>query len=122
MGLVQEDMAEELRALGVPITIGALNVEEMEEIFHKGGVPLVLISSWMIYGEKFPHWVVVAGFDDSFVYVNDPYVDHEQGETPMDSIHMPIHRVQFEQMARYGRVGLKSAVVVYPERTACKSR
>ena len=73
----------------------------------------MLISSCQIYNAKAPHWVVVTGFDDNFIYVNDPFVDHDEGETAVDSIHMPIQKEKFESMARYGRVGLQAMVVLY---------
>jgi len=84
----------------------------MEASFNSGAIPLVLITSWQIYGERFPHWGVVTGFDASFVYVNDPYVDYEAGETSMDSIHRPIARERFATMTRYGRVKLQAVVLL----------
>jgi uncharacterized protein YvpB len=72
-----------------------------------------MISSWQIYGAREPHWVVVTGFDDDFVYVNDPFVDREAGESERDSIHMPILKDKFQQMARYGKVGLQALLVIY---------
>jgi len=110
MRLVQEDMLEQLQAMTVPITIGTITDAEMEATFAAGAIPLVLISSWQIYRERFPHWVVVTGFDEHFIYVNDPYVDYDQGETALDSIHMPIARERFAHMARYGRVKLQAVV------------
>lgn len=114
MRLVQEDMLDELRALGVPVEYGGLGVAGLRERFDAGGIPLVLISSYAIYGEKFPHWVVVTGFDEHFIYAHDPFVDYAHGETPTDSINMPILQRDFERMARYGKAGLKAVVVVYP--------
>ena len=113
MRLVQEDMREELGALGIPLIQGNVSVEGMEEKFNAGGIPLVLISSWQIYKARAPHWVVVTGFDKHFVYVNDPFVDRDEGETDIDSINMPILKDKFERMARYGRVGLQAMVVLY---------
>jgi ribosomal protein S18 acetylase RimI-like enzyme len=113
MRLVQEEMQEELEALGVPIRSTPVSTAEIEECVAGGGVPLVLISSWQIYNAKAPHWVVVTGYDDHFIYVNDPFVDRDEGETPVDSIHMPIQKEKFESMARYGRVGLQAMVVLY---------
>jgi ribosomal protein S18 acetylase RimI-like enzyme len=114
MQLVQEEMQEELESLGVPVHGKPVSAMEIEECLTGGGIPLVLISSWQIYKAKAPHWVVVTGFDDNFIYVNDPFVDHDEGETAVDSIHMPIQKEKFESMARYGRVGLQAMVVLYP--------
>lgn len=115
MRLVQEDMLDELHAHGVPVHSGTLSVDALQARFDGGAIPVVLISSWAIYGEKFPHWVVVTGFDEHFVYANDPFVDYENGETPTDSINMPIARREFERMSRYGKAGLKAVLLVYPK-------
>lgn len=114
MQLVQEDMEEQARKLGIPIHQQALDVAGLQARFEAGGVPLVLISSWAIYRERFPHWVVVTGFDRRFVYVHDPFIDMDKGETVADCINMPIARQDFDRMARYGRSGQKAVVVIYP--------
>jgi ribosomal protein S18 acetylase RimI-like enzyme len=113
MRLVHEDFRAECKRAGIPVRHGTLSVEELRERFRAGGIPIVLISSYRIYEEKFPHWVVVTGFDDHFVYVHDPYVDADSGETRVDSMNMPIPRREFARMARYGRVGLQAVVIVY---------
>lgn len=112
MRLVQEEMMRELSELAVPIEHRALSLAGIESLLRAGSQVLVLISSWMIYGEREPHWVLVTGFDDFFVYMHDPFVDEEHGETATDSINMPIRKDQFVQMSRYGKAGLKAAVVV----------
>ena len=111
--LVQEDMRDELEQLGIPVHHARLGLEAMEAGFNAGAIPVVLISSYQIYEEKFPHWVVVTGFDEHFVYVNDPYVDCDNDETPLDSINMPIHKRNFQRMARYGRAGLRAVLMLY---------
>ncbi|MDT8342305.1 MAG: GNAT family N-acetyltransferase/peptidase C39 family protein [Longimicrobiales bacterium] len=112
MRLVQADMEAQMRAAGIPLRRGRLTLEELESRFHSGEIPLVLISSWQIYQERSPHWVVVTGFDEHFVYVHDPFVDEEEGEIPSDSMNMPIGRELFRRMTRYGRQGLQAAVLV----------
>ncbi len=112
MRLVHEDMLAEIGRFGIPVIYGTLGLEELERRFSGGAVPLVLISSYRIYAEKFPHWVVVTGFDEGFVYVHDPYVDYENGETTLDSINMPIQQAEFRRMARYGRAGLQAVVLI----------
>ncbi len=116
MRLVQDDMLEEMRDHGIPLLQQAVGPDRLEQLFSRGGIPLVLISSYRIYKEKFPHWVVVTGFDQRFVYVHDPYIDTAAGETIADCINMPILKRDFAAMARYGRSNLKAVVVVYPER------
>jgi hypothetical protein len=112
MRLVHEDMLAEAQRLGIPVHQGTLSVDDLQQRWDAGSVPLVLISSYRIYREKFPHWVVITGFDEHFVYVHDPYVDYANGETTLDSIDMPIRRDEFSRMARYGRVGLQAVVLV----------
>lgn len=112
MRLVHEEMLRDVEALAIPVHYESLPLELMERHFSAGAIPIVLISSYRIYGEKMPHWVVVSGFDPHFVYVNDPYVDREEGETPTDSINIAIPRREFTRMARYGRAGLQAVVLI----------
>jgi len=116
MALVQADMEAEIRERRIPVRYGVLSLEEMEARFHDGEIPVVLISSWQIYEERSPHWVVVTGFDEHFVYVHDPFVDEAEGELLSDSMNMPVGRDQFRRMSRYGRRGLQAAVFVAPPR------
>ncbi len=112
MRLVHEDMLAQMNRLAIPVVYGTLSPAGLRERFDAGAVPLVLISSYRIYGEKFPHWVVVTGFDDHFVFVHDPFVDYANGETTLDSINMPIQREEFARMARYGRAGLQAVILI----------
>jgi ribosomal protein S18 acetylase RimI-like enzyme len=113
MRLVQQDFLDEIDKMNLPVAYRQLSLEEMKTHFEKGGILLVLISSYRIYHEKFPHWVVVTGFDDRFIYVHDPYVDEEKGRTETDVINMPILQKDFQRMARYGKSGLRAAIVLY---------
>ncbi|WPL15797.1 putative acetyltransferase [Thiorhodovibrio winogradskyi] len=112
MRLVHQDMLAEVERHSIPVTYATLDVETLQARFTAGSVPLVLISSYRIYAEKFPHWVVVTGCDDSFIYVHDPYVDINNGETALDSMNMPIQPSEFRRMARYGRAGLQAVVLI----------
>ncbi|QIK36777.1 GNAT family N-acetyltransferase [Caldichromatium japonicum] len=112
MRLVHEDMLTEAAQRGIPIHYQTLAIPELQQRWDAGTVPLVLISSYRIYGERFPHWVVITGFDEHFVYVHDPYVDTASGKTVLDSIDMPIQRDEFSRMARYGRVRLQAALLI----------
>lgn len=113
MALVQQQFEREVAEAGIPVHYRQLGLEEMREAFDRGAIPLVLISSWRIYREKFPHWVVVTGFDDRYIYVHDPYVDEEKGKSETDCMNMPILQKDFSRMARYGKSALRAAMVIH---------
>jgi ribosomal protein S18 acetylase RimI-like enzyme len=112
MRLVQEDFIAEIERLPIALHQGSLGVDALQAKFEAGGIPVVLISSYRIYGERFPHWVIVTGFDEHYIYAHDPFVDHEQGETVTDCINMPIARREFQRMARYGKAGQKAVLIL----------
>lgn len=115
--LVHEDFSEEIEQAGIEVEYRPVTLEELKGEFDAGAIPVVLISSWRIYGERFPHWVVVTGFDQRFVYVHDPYVDEEKGKAQLDSMSMPIRHEEFAGMARYGRSAQRAAFVIRPRQS-----
>ena len=112
MRVVQQDFLDELTALNIDIQYRPLYVDEVQKKFNAGGIPLILISSYRMYNERNPHWVVVTGFDDKYIYLHDPFVDYETDRTRLDSINMPIRKTDFEHMARYGRSQQKAAIIL----------
>jgi ribosomal protein S18 acetylase RimI-like enzyme/predicted double-glycine peptidase len=110
--LVQEDFMEEIKTARIPVHYRRSGVEDLEHSFSRGVVPIVLISSYRIYREKFPHWVVMSGFDERFIYVHDPYVDEAIGKTETDCVNMPILKQDFERMARYGKSAQRAVVLI----------
>lgn len=116
MRLVQEEVLEELEELPVPIAYRVLRVAELREKIEAGGIPVVLISSYRIYRKKSPHWVVVTGCDERYIYIHDPYVDEEKEETVADCLNMPILHKDFERMSRYGKQAQRAVLIVSPRR------
>jgi ribosomal protein S18 acetylase RimI-like enzyme len=112
MTLVQEGFEKRVAEERIPVHYHQLGMSEMREFFEQGAIPVVLISSYRIYREKFPHWVVVTGFDERYVYVHDSFVDDEKGKTSTDCINMPILQKDFDRMARYGKSGLRASLVL----------
>jgi ribosomal protein S18 acetylase RimI-like enzyme len=101
--LVHEDFLTEMADTDIRVSHANLTVTDLEEMFRAGAAPLVLISSYRIYREKFPHWVVISGFDPRYVFVHDPYVDVMEEKTVTDSFNLPILKQEFERMSRYGK-------------------
>lgn len=110
--LVHEDFIDEIKALPVKMHYTALSVREMKEWSKRGAIPVVLISSYRIYRERFPHWVAVTGFDERYVYVHDPYVEYDKGKERIDCINMPILQSDFQRMTAYGRSPQQAALII----------
>jgi len=100
--IVQEDFLDEIRKLKLPLKERHLPLAEMEKRFAAGEIPIVLISAYRLTGDKSPHWVVVSGFDEKFVYIHEPYVDTDEGQTETTCLGIPVPRREFERMRHYG--------------------
>ena len=84
----------------------------MEKHFRDGAIPVVLISAYRLTGDKAPHWVTVAGLDERFVYIHEPYVDVEDGGSETTCLGIPVPRGEFERMMRYGRSRYYAALMI----------
>ena len=115
MRVVEEDYLDQIAAAGITVHTRRIGFDEVRQRFEAGAIPLLLISSHRIYEERFPHWLVLTGFDRDFVYAHDPFVDEDEGERVADSINMPIARRELERMARYGRTGQRAVLVIEGE-------
>jgi ribosomal protein S18 acetylase RimI-like enzyme len=111
--LVHHDFTNQAHEAGIGIEIGPVSVDEIEARMAQGQMALVLISQYRIYGDKVPHWVVVSGFDDRFVYVTDPDIgEDDEPYNGSDCVSVPILRHEFDLMAKYGRSKLQAAVFI----------
>jgi ribosomal protein S18 acetylase RimI-like enzyme len=109
--LVHEDFLDEIRQTRIKVHRRQLSADELSERLAAGAIPLVLISQYRIYGDKEPHWIIVSGCDQRFIYAHDPYISSVH-VTSMDRVGIPILRREFELMAKYGRSKLRAAVVL----------
>lgn len=112
MRLVHEDFARQARDAAIPIQVGCLSAADLSQRLAAGAVPLVLISLYRLYGEKAPHWVVITGIDDHFIYFHDPYIDRAAGKTATDCVNVPITRPEFDRIAQYGGNRLRATVLL----------
>ncbi len=117
LGLVHEGFLHDLGQTGIELHHDPLTLAEIERVLRQGRVPVILISTWQLNRSRVPHWVTVCAVDDQFVYLHDPEVDVEDGETIADKQYLPVDRRVFDRMARYGRnQPLQAAVIVGPAR------
>ena len=115
--LVHEGFLTDIGHTGIELHHDPLTLESMERALHEGRVPVILISTWQLNHSRIPHWVTVCAIDDRFVYLHDPEIDTDAGETVADKQYLPIDRRVFTRMSKYGRnQPLQAAVIVGPRR------
>lgn len=109
--LVHTDFVRQAKEHHIPIHYREITQQQLTRELKKGGIPIVLISTWQLDGRRVPHWVVLSAFDDNFFYLHDP--DPEEGlQTDLDCQYLPITRSDFDRMARFGRDRLRTAVII----------
>ncbi len=115
--LVHEGFLHDIDQTEIELRHDPLTLEGMERALHQGRIPVILISTWQLNRSRVPHWVTVCAIDDQFVYLHDPEIDVEAGETVADKQYLPIDRRIFDKMSRYGSLQpLQAAVIVGPKR------
>ena len=112
MRLTQKAFQARAGELAIPVRREALTIGELTAAIADGAVAIVLISGYRMFGKKVPHWVLVHGDDGSHLFIHDPWVEDKRGETFADASNLPIPYAEFDAMARYGRDGLRTAVVI----------
>lgn len=126
--LVLQDFRGQARKAGLAVHRRGISLPEIEAALDRGAIPVVLISSYALTGEKAPHWVAVTGHDDRFVYFHDPDPDPALAPDPgsgalrtrFDCMNVPVPRESFLRIARYGASRLRAAVVISPPPDAAR--
>ena len=114
--LVEQRFLAELSTTGIRIDSGPPSATELADRLSRGGMPLILISSYRLNGDRIPHWVLLTAADADFVYINDPFVDEDEGRSETDCIGIPIQPRELDRMMRLGRRKHHASVIVYPRR------
>jgi len=122
MALVHQDFMAQISETDIAVHYSNISMAELEEKFNQGGIPLVLISTYSYTRDKAPHWVVVTGIDDTFVYIHDPDEDIDTYRSQTDNIYLPIARQTFDKSFRFGRTGLRTSVIIYKKDSILSNR
>lgn len=118
LSLVHQGFLQDIGQTGIGIHHEPLSLQDMEDALLQGRIPVILISTWQLNRSRVPHWVTVCAMDQHFVYLHDPDIDTDDGETVADKQYLPIDRRIFEKMSRYGRnQPLQATVIVGPRRS-----
>lgn len=112
MARVHDDFVHQLRETDVRIEDSTCSLDDLRGALRAGRIPLVLISTWRFNRSKNPHWVVVSGMDDHFVFIHDPEVDDLAGQWPLDNQYLPVVHHDFQRMSQFGQSCLRAAVII----------
>jgi len=115
MTLVHDDFLRQVKNSDIKLNYQDIDLDTLTDVLKSGGIPVVLISSYPFNRSKAPHWVVISGADDTFIYIHDPEVDEETYRSATDNVHLPVARNTFNRAFRFGSSGLRTAVIIYPK-------
>jgi hypothetical protein len=110
--LVQDADAASVRDLGMPIERRKWDVADLAAACAEGAVPIVLVSTRAFHGDNTPHWVVFADSDDSQVYINDPWISRNKGQTAKSQTGRAASHAAFMNMAKYGPRSERAVVLI----------
>ncbi|WP_374655322.1 peptidase C39 family protein [Dongia sp.] len=100
--LMQDADAAAVAELGLPIEIRKWTVADLAKARAGGAVPIVLVTTRAFHGGNTPHWLVFADSDDGNVYLNDPWISRDKGQTAKFQTGRAATHAAFAKMAKWG--------------------
>jgi len=111
--LVHRDLKASAFDAGVAAATYDFKLDDITSAVHRGMIPIILISTYRLTGDRAPHWVVVTGFDRRAIYIHDPDEDSYHADR-VKARNIRIDREEFQKMSRYGKVVFRSAIFIGP--------
>ncbi|UCD64933.1 MAG: peptidase C39 family protein [Candidatus Zixiibacteriota bacterium] len=109
--LVHEDLRARALNLGTAVSYRDFAFKEIAAEMYAGSLPIVLISTARLHGDRAPHWVVLTGFDSKYVYFHDSFERfYEDKKHLARNVRIPI--AEFNRMRRYGKDLYKSVIFI----------
>ena len=110
MELAQIDFRQRANHHGIETHYAAFSLNDIRAALAAGKLVVVLVSGYLMFGKKVPHWVLAHGDDGRHIMIHDPWVEDERGETVADAANLPVPYAVFERISRFGRTSLRAAV------------
>ncbi len=77
---------ENAKMLGANILFRKPKLADIKEALNSGAATIVLVNMYELHGWNIPHWVVVSGYENGWLYLNDPYRRRGQIRIKEDSL------------------------------------
>lgn len=114
--LVHNDFEKKIAETNIKVHKKKMTLLDLKDALKKGGIPLVLITTYHFDKHRAPHWVVVTAYDEHFVYIHDPDQFHASDFAGVESrMHIPVPEDQFLKISRWGSDRLSATVVVFAD-------
>lgn len=111
MELAQVDFRNRAEDYGIPVETRSFTLDDIREAIAGGKLVVVLISGFVMFGKKVPHWVLAIGDDGEHIVIHDPWIEGAHAETTADAANIPIPYDVFMRMAQFGKK-LRAAVIL----------
>jgi ribosomal protein S18 acetylase RimI-like enzyme/predicted double-glycine peptidase len=102
MRIVHNDLKRKARRAGLSSAFYEYGMDEIIAALHRHMLPIVMISTYRLTGDRVPHWVVVTGFDKDHVYIHDPDVASYKKRRSR-ARNLRVEKSEFLRMTRYGK-------------------
>jgi len=112
MELAQVDFRRRAELYGIPVNYRPFGIDDIRAALAQGKLVVVLVSGFLMFGKKVPHWVLAIGDDGDHILIHDPWVEDEKQETILDAANIPVPYDIFMNMAQFGRDGLRAAITL----------
>jgi ribosomal protein S18 acetylase RimI-like enzyme len=112
MELAQVDFRLRAERHALPVAYRSFTLDDIRGALAEGKLVIVLVSGYLMFGKKVPHWVLAIGDDGDHILLHDPWVEDERGETTADAANIPVPYSIFMTMAQFGRDGLRAAIII----------
>lgn len=116
MELAQADFRARVAEANIPVSTQAFTIEWLRAQLAQGHLVIILVSGFLMMGKKVPHWVLAHADDGRHVFIHDPWVEDDVGETAADAANIPVPYSILDRIAGFGRSNLRAAVVVKGKR------
>jgi ribosomal protein S18 acetylase RimI-like enzyme len=102
MKIVHSDLKRKAKRAGLGSAIYEYGIDEIIAALHRDMLPIVMISTYRLTGDRVPHWVVVTGFDERSVFIHDPDgTSYKRNRSR--ARHLRVEKSEFLRMTRYGK-------------------
>lgn len=111
MKIVHADLKRKAKRSGLTNAIYEFGMEEIIAALYRNVLPIVLISTYRLTGDRIPHWVVVTGFDKEHFFIHDPdLVSYKNRQARARNLR--IEKSEFLRMARYGKEVYRCLILI----------